>query len=139
MGAASGAAETSEESGETQTEVTPATDESNAAVVTAGTAIPVGVFDAFRQRHFEQGILTEFGRDQAFVAFQPSQFFGRFLGEITYSLNDALRGLEGNASYHVMSGDSDTLQNYYLGLEGGLGQIAKDLDGIITCCQRKVR
>ena len=37
-----------------------------------------------------------------------------------------------------MSGDSDTLQNYYLGLEGGLEEIGRDLDGIITCCRQKV-
>ena len=87
------------------------------------------------RRHFDQGILTEFGRDQGCVAFQPSPFFGRFLGEIAYSLNDALRRLEGNTSYYVMSGDGDTLQNYYLGLEGSLAEIGRDLDGIIACLQ----
>ena len=79
-----------------------------------------------------------FGRDQGCVAFQPSPFFGRFLGEIAYSLNDALRRLEGNTSYYVMSGDGDTLQNYYLGLEGGLAAVGGHLDGIIGCCRRKV-
>ena len=108
--------------------------------VAMATAKPAGtdVFDSLRQRHFDQGILTEFGRDQGCVAFQPSPFFGRFLGEIAYSLNDALRRLEGNTSYYVMSGDGDTLQNYYLGLEGSLAEIARDLDGIIVCCRRKV-
>lgn len=105
-----------------------------AAARTAGT----DVFDALRQRHVDQGILTAFGRDQGCVAFQPSPFFGRFLGEIAYSLNDALRRLEGNTSYYVMSGDGDTLQNYYLGLEGRLAGIGRDLDGIIACCKRKV-
>ena len=33
---------------------------------------------------FEQGILTEFGRDQGCVAFQPSAFYGRFVGELVY-------------------------------------------------------
>ena len=74
------------------------------------------VFDALRRHHFDQGILTELGRDQGCVAFQPSPFFGRFLGEIVYSLNDALRRLEGTTSYYVMSGDGEALQNYYLGL-----------------------
>ena len=104
------------------------------AARTAGT----DVFDALRQRHFDQGVLTEFGRDQGCVAFQPSPFFGRFLGEIAYSLNDALRRLEGNTSYYVMSGDGDTLQTYYLGLEGSLTAIGRDLDGIIARCRRKV-
>ena len=105
-----------------------------AAARTAG----MDVFDALRQRHVDQGILTAFGRDQGCVAFQPSPFFGRFLGEIAYSLNDALRRLEGNTSYYVMSGDGGTLQNYYLGLEGRLAGIGRDLDGIIACCKRKV-
>jgi len=96
------------------------------------------VFDALRQRHFEQGILSEFGRDQGCVAFQPSPFFGRFLGEVAYSLNDALRRLEGNTSYYVLSGDSDTLQNYYVTLEGNLSEVGRDLDGIITWCGRRV-
>ena len=104
----------------------------------ADRTVGTDVFDTLRQRHFDQGILTEFGRDQGCVAFQPSPFFGRFLGEIAYSLNDALRRLEGNTSYYVMSGDGDTLQSYYLGLEGNLTEIGRDLDGIIACCRRKV-
>ena len=72
------------------------------------------------------------------MAFQPSLFFGRFLGEIAYSLNDALRRLEGNTSYYVMSGDGDTLQSYYQGLEGSLAEVGRDLDGIIAWCWRKV-
>ena len=102
----------------------------------AGTV--AGVFDALRQRHFEQGILTGFGRDQGYVAFQPSQFFGRLLGEIAYSLNDALRGLEGNTAYYVMCGDGDEQKSYYQGLEGALVKLGADLDGIIDYCRREV-
>ena len=131
--------DTPDESGERDAAAVQPSDASDTYVAMA-TARPAGtdVFDTLRQRHFDQGILTEFGRDQGCVAFQPSPFFGRFLGEIAYSLNDALRRLEGNTSYYVMSGDSDTLQNYYLGLEGGLEEIGRDLDGIITCCRQKV-
>ena len=85
------------------------------------TRTPTDVFDALRQHHFDQGILTEFGRDQGCVAFQPSPFFGRFLGEIAYSLNDALRRLEGNTSYYVMSGDGDTLPELLPGTGGRPG------------------
>ena len=96
------------------------------------------VFDALRQRHFEQGILTEYGRDQGCVGFHPCPFYGRFLGEIAYSLNDALRRLEGNTSYYVMIGDSETLQSYYRRLESSLVEIGRNMDGVIACCQRKV-
>ena len=40
------------------------------------------VFSTLRERHFKQGILTELGRDQGCVAFQPLSFCGRFMGEI---------------------------------------------------------
>ena len=108
--------------------------------VAAATSKAAGTdaFDALRQRHLEQGILTEYGRNQGCVAFQPSPFFGRFLGEIAYSLNDALRRLEGNTSYYVMSGDGNTLQSCYQGLEGSLAEVGRALDGIIAYCQRNV-
>ena len=83
-------------------------------------------------------VLTELGRDQGCVAFQPSAFYGRFVGELVYSLNDALRRLEGLTSYYVMSGDGKTLQTYYAELENGLGRIGKDLDGIVGFCKRKL-
>ena len=131
--------EASDESGEPETEAGQPSDSSDAYVAAAAARTTgMDVFDALRQRHMDQGILTEFGRDQGCVAFQPSPFFGRFLGEIAYSLNDALRRLEGNTSYYVMSGDGDILQSYYLGLEGSLAEVGRDLDGIIVCCKRKV-
>ena len=130
---------TSDESGEPGTAAMPPSDASHTYVAEAAAKVAgTDVFDALRQRHFEQGILTQFGHDQGCVAFQPSPFFGRFLGEVAYSLNDALRRLEGNTSYYVMSGDGDTLQNYYQGLESSLVEVGRDLDGIITCCKGKV-
>ena len=136
---ATGTPDTSDESGEPETAAVQPSDSSGiyAAAAAARTA-GIDVFGTLQQRHFDQGILTEFGRDQGCVAFQPSPFFGRFLGEIAYSLNDALRRLEGNTAYYVMSGDGDTLQTYYLGLEGSLTEVGRDLDGIIACCRRKV-
>ena len=131
--------DTSDESGVPETAIVQPSDSSDTHVA-AATAKAAGadVFDAWRQRHFDQGILTEFGRDEGCVAFQPSPFFGRFLGEVAYSLNDALRRLEGNTSYYVMSGDGDMLQNYFTALDGRLGEVGKDLDGIIAWCGRKV-
>ena len=137
-GAASGAAGTSDESRETGAAAIPASESPASDVVAAIAGTTAGIFDALRQRHFEQGILTEFGRDQACVAFQPSQFFGRFLGELTYSLNDALLRLEGNTAYYIMCGDGETQQHYYVGLEGDLAELGADLDGIIAFCLRKV-
>jgi len=130
--------DTSIEPGAEETGPAPTTASSDTSTGAAAAGTAAGVFDALRQRHFEQGILTEFGRDKACVAFQPSQFFGRFLGEIAYSLNDALRRLEGNTAYYVLCGDGNALQRYYLRLEGDLAKLGADLDGIIACCIRKV-
>ena len=138
LGAGTAESDTSEEPGAGEAGPTRVTDASNTGIGAAAAGTTAGVFDALRQRHFEQGILTEFGRDQACVAFQPSQFFGRFLGEIAYSLNDALRRLEGNTAYYVLCGEGDAQQRYYLRLEGGLGKLGADLDGIVAWCMRKV-
>ena len=136
--AASGTSDRSDDSGLPETVGGEHSDSSDVHVAAAAGRTTSHVYDALRQRHFEQGILTEFGRDQGCVAFQPSPFFGRFLGEVAYSLNDALRRLEGNTSYYVMSGEGNTLQSYYHGLEGSLAEVSRDLDGIIACCRRKV-
>ena len=96
------------------------------------------VFSTLRERHFKQGILTELGRDQGCVAFLPLSFCGRFMGEIFYSLNDALRRLETQTSYFVLMADGKTQENYYRNLEEGLERTGRDLEAIWTCCQRKV-
>ena len=96
------------------------------------------VFGILRERHFKQGILTELGRDQGCVAFQPLSFCGRFMGEVFYSLNDALRRLEAQTSYFVLVADGKTQENYYRNLEEGLERTGGDLEAIWTCCQRQV-
>ncbi len=128
---------TADRSDEAAAEGRPGSPDGHVAAAAAGTA-GRDVFGALRQRQFSQGILTAFGRDQGCVAFQPSPFLGRFLSELVYSLNHALRRLEDATLSHVMSGDGKTLQDYYLGLEDGLAGIGKDLDGIIAYCKREV-
>ena len=108
------------------------------AAETTGNSTGLDVFEALRQRQFKQGILTEYGRDQGCVCLQPSPFFGRFLGEVVYSLNDALRRLEGNTSYYVMIGDCGNMQRYFQGLDARLLAVGRDVDSIIACCKWKV-
>lgn len=136
--AVNGASDALDESGGPGTKGGQPSGSSDADIGAATAGTVAGAFDALRQRHFEQGILTGFGRDQGYVAFQPSQFFGRFLGEIAYSLNDALRGLEGNTAYYVMCGDGNEQKSYYQGLECALAKLGTDLDGIIDYCRREV-
>ena len=108
-----------------------------AAVVGARPA-NVDVFEALRQRNVEQGILTDFGREQGCVAFQPCPFYGRFMSEIAYTLNDALRRMEGQTSYYIVDGNGEVLRRYYLELQNGMTALRGDLEGIIAFCKRKV-
>ena len=106
--------------------------------VVGGRAADVDVFEALRQRNVEQDILTDFGREQGFVAFQPCPFYGRFMSEIAYTLNDALRRMEGQTSYYVVDGNGDVLGRYYRELKGGMAALHHDLEGIIAFCGRQV-
>ena len=95
------------------------------------------VFEGLRRRNVDQGILTDFGRDQGCVAFQPCPFYGRFMSEIAYTLNDALRRMEGQTSYYIVDGNGEVLRRYYQKLKSGMAALRGDLDGIIAFCRRK--
>lgn len=111
--------------------------EATSAVVGARPS-DVDVFEALRQRNVEQGIITDFGREQGCVAFKPCAFYGRFMSEVVYTLNDALRRMEGQTSYYVVDGNGDVLRQYYRELKNGMAALRRDLEGIIDFCRRKV-
>ena len=110
---------------------------SEAAVVSGGRADELDVFEALRRRNVEQGILTEFGREQGCVAFQPCPFYGRFMSEIAYTLNDALRRMEGQTAYYVVDGNGEILRRYCLELKNSMAALRGDLDGIIAFCRHR--
>ena len=72
------------------------------------------------------------------MAFQPCPFYGRFMSEIAYTLNDALRRMEGQTSYYVVDGNGDVLGRYYRELKSGMALLRRDLEGIIAFCGRQV-
>ena len=136
-----GPAATGEPDGSTEAEageVRAADSSAAAAAVLAAGPADADVFETLRQRNVEQGILTDFGRGQGCVAFQPCPFYGRFMGEIAYTLNDALRRVEGLTSYYVVDGNGEVLRRYYLELKTGMTALRGDLEGIIAFCKRKV-
>ena len=95
--------------------------------------------EAARQRHVKAGILTDTGWKEGWVALRPCPFYGRFVGEIILTLNDALRRMEGRTWYHIVGGDSDELlRQYYQELGSGMCALRQDLEAIIEFCQRKV-
>ena len=96
------------------------------------------VFEAARQISVEQGILTELGRAEGWVAFHPCPFYGRFVGEIVYAFNDALLRVEGRSSFYIANGNGEVLRRYYMELGKGLMALRRDLEGIMAFCKRKV-
>ena len=109
-----------------------------AASVVGARPADADVFEALRQRNVEQGILTDFGSEQGCVAFQPCPFYGRFMSEIAYTLNDALRRMEGQTAYYIVDGNGEVLQRYYKELRNRMTALRGDLDRIIAFCRRKV-
>ena len=111
---------------------------STGAVVSGARQDGADVFEALRRRNAEQGILTDFGREQGCVAFQPCPFYGRFMSEIAYTLNDALRRMEGQTAYYIVDGNGEVLRRYCLELKNSMAALRGDLDGIIAFCRHKV-
>ena len=132
------AAEEREGHAERESEGPPASDTAAAVVGARPGDTDVDMYEALRQRNGEEGILTAFGRDQGCVAFQPCPFYGRFISEITYTLNDALRRMEGQTSYYVVDGHGEVLRRYYEELRNRMAVLRRDLDGIIDFCQRRL-
>ena len=96
------------------------------------------VFEAERQRHVEAGILTESGRQEGWLALRPCPFYGRLMGEIVCTLNDAVARFEGRMAADIMAGKEDGLRQYYRELQNGLTGLRGELEGIIDYCGCKV-
>lgn len=78
---------------------------------------------ALQARYGKQGTLTDFGREQGSVAFQPSPFSGQRHENITYTLNDAQRRMKAQTAYYIAHNNGEALRGAF--------------DGIILCCGRK--
>ena len=64
---------------------------------------PLGpdVFEALRRRNVEEGVLTELGSEQGYVAFKSCPFYGRVVGEVVYHVQrGAQAGGGANGSVH---------------------------------------
>ena len=95
-------------------------------------------YEVLRRQGIEQGILTELGREQGLAALPPCPFYGRFMGEIVYTVNGALGRLEGRTSAHIAGGHVTQVRQYYEALQNCLAGLRADLEGIVACCRREV-
>ena len=96
------------------------------------------VFELVRQRHLDAGVLTESGCKEGWVAIRPCPFYGRLMGEILCTLNDALMRVEGRMASDIMRGKEESLRQYYRGLMRDLTALRGDVEQIVAFCERRV-
>lgn len=104
---------------------------------TAAASEDADVFEVVRQRHVQGGVLTDSGCKEGWVALRPCPFYGRLMGELVFTLNDALMRLEGRMATDIMRGREEALRQYYRGLTRDLTALRGDVEEIIAFCERK--
>lgn len=112
----------------------PATAEEPGQVPAAGG----DVFEAVRQRSVEGDLLTEAGRESGWVALRPCPFYGRLMGEIVCTFNDALIRAEARMGADIEGGKAQEVRQYRLELRKGMTALRGDVEEIIEFCGRKV-
>lgn len=95
-------------------------------------------FEGVRQQYLDAGVLTESGCKEGWVALRPCPFYGRLMGEILCTLNDALMRVEGRMASDIMKGKEEVLRQYYRGLTKDLTALREDVEEIINFCGRKI-
>ena len=101
---------------------------------------PLGpdVYGTVRQRNVEEGVLTEPGSEQGYVAFKACPFYGRVVGEIVYTFNDALRRVEGRTPQYIQEGLVKEVRRYYVDLMMGMKLLRGEMDEVVTFCRAGV-
>lgn len=101
---------------------------------------PLGpdVYKAVRQRNVEEGVLTELGSEQGYVAFKSCPFYGRVVGEIVYTFNEALRRVEGRTPQYIQEGQVKEVRRYVVGLMRGMKLLRGEMGEVVTFCRGEV-
>ena len=97
---------------------------------------PLGpdVYESVRRRNLEEGVLTEAGSTEGFVAFRSCPFYGRVVGEIVFTLNDALRRVEDRTPQHIAGGQVEAVRRFYVGLMRGMKPLRSGMEEAVTFC-----
>lgn len=99
------------------------------------------VFEGVRQRNVDEGILTELGRARGYVGFQSCPLYGRVVGEIIYTLNDALWRMQDRTSFYLMGAELEyveMVERYYGMLRKDMTALRGELEEVVEFCRRKV-
>ena len=101
---------------------------------------PLGpdVYASMRQSNVDEGILTEAGSAEGFVAFRSCPFYGRVVGEIVYTLNDALRRVEDRTPQYLAGGQVEAVRRFYVGLMRGMKPLRSGMDEVVMFCRAGV-
>ena len=101
---------------------------------------PLGpdAYAAVRQRNVDEGVLTETGSAEGYVAFRSCPFYGRVVGEIVYTLNDALRRVEDRTPQYIAGGQVEAVRGFYVGLMRGMKPLRGEMDDALTFCRGNV-
>ena len=95
-------------------------------------------FDAVRRRSVEGDVLTEAGCEAGWVALRPCPFYGRLMGEIICTFNDALIRAEARMGADIEAGKAHEVRQYRLELRKGMAALRADVEAIIEFCEREV-
>ena len=101
---------------------------------------PLGpdVYETVRQRNVDEGVLTELGSEQGYVAFKSCPFYGRVVGEIAYTFNDALRRVEGRTPQYIQEGLVKEVRRYYVDLMTGMKLLRGEMGDVTAFCSGRV-
>ena len=95
-------------------------------------------YETVRQRNLAEGVLTAAGCEQGYVAFQSCPLYGRVVGEIIYTFNDALRRVEGRTPQYIAAGQVENVRRYYVGLIRGLKPLRREMREAASFCRAGV-
>jgi len=96
------------------------------------------VYEAVRLRNVDDGVLTEQGSKQGYVAFKSCPFYGRVVGEIVYTFNEALRRVEGRNAQYIQEGQVKEVRRYVVGLMRGMTLLRGEMEEVVTFCRAEV-
>ena len=98
---------------------------------------PLGpdVYESVRQRNVEEGVLTERGSSEGFVAFRSCPFYGRVITEIVLTLNDALRRVEDRTPQYIAGGQVEVARRFYAGLMRGMKALRSGMEEAAAFCR----
>ena len=94
------------------------------------------LFMVRRESALQAGVLSTKGHGENYLAFRPSNFFMRMLGDDVLRLNDALFGFRGRGIEHLVLLDDDGLAGHYGELKRRFEVVRDRVAGLVEYCNK---